>query len=402
MGTRKKTGGLYLRGNTWHIDKQIRGERICRSTGTSDRQKAEQILMQLMSTPDKWDQLTGNAYTFADAAMRWAKDNAHLKSIERDIQDLKQLYPYIGHLPLKQVHQGTLDPYINARREAGIKSSTLNRALSTVKRVLGAANTIYRDEWGEPWLDHMPAFLTLKWNDKRPPYPMSPEEQECLLGALRGSLRDIALFALHTGLRDHELTHLSWADEMLSEQGCLMFWLPAEHAKNGRARLVVCNSVAKDLVEARRGVTKDYIFEHHEGKARARISSGSGWKAGRSRAVRMLEEATGKPATDGFKSLHFHDLRHTFGSHLMAAEVSYDVRRQILGHKDGDITAHYCKVPNTQLIDAVKRLEPPKLPQNPRKTSLVSLPNFSVARKVLKNKGEMVATGGLEPPTPAL
>jgi len=86
MGTRKKTGGLYLRGNTWHIDKQIRGERICRSTGTSDRQKAEQILMQLMSTPDKWDQLAGNAYTFADAAMRWAKDNSHLKIIEREIQ----------------------------------------------------------------------------------------------------------------------------------------------------------------------------------------------------------------------------------------------------------------------------------------------------------------------------
>ena len=358
--------------------------------------------MQLMSHPDKWDQLTGNAYTFADAAMRWAKDNAHLKSIERDIQDIKQLYPFIGHLPLKQVHQGTLDPYIKVRREAGIKSSTVKRALSTVKRVLAAANAIYRDEWGDPWLDHLPAFLTPKWNDERPPYPLSVAEQECLLGALCGSLQDIALFALHTGLRDQELTHLSWADELPSEQGCLMFWLPAEHAKNGRARLVVCNSVAKELVEARRGVTKDYIFEHHEGKARARISSGSGWKAGKGHAVQMLEESTGKPATDGFKSLHFHDLRHTFGSHLMAAEVSYDVRRQILGHKDGDITAHYCKVPTAQLIDAVKRLEPTKLPQKPRRNSVLRFKAIEGSRKSLKNIGEMVATGGLEPPTPAL
>ena len=160
--------------------------------------------------------------------------------------------------------------------------------------------------------------------------------------------------------------------------------------------------MARELVEARRGVTKDYIFEHHEGKARARISSGSGWRGARRRAVRMLEEVTGKPATDGFKSLHFHDLRHTFGSHLMAAEVSYDVRRQILGHKDGDITAHYCKVPTTQLIDAVKRLEPPKLPQNSRNGNVLSFPDISEVRKALKNKGEVVATGGLEPPTPAL
>ena len=91
MGTRKKTGGLYLRGNTWHIDKQIRGERICRSTGTSDRKKAEQILMQLMSRPDKWDQLSGHAYTWADAATRWVGDNSHLASIDRDIQDIKHL-----------------------------------------------------------------------------------------------------------------------------------------------------------------------------------------------------------------------------------------------------------------------------------------------------------------------
>ena len=146
----------------------------------------------------------------------------------------------------------------------------------------------------------------------------------------------------------------------------------------------------------------DSIFEHQEGKARRRISSGMGWKAGKGRAVKLLEGTMGRTATGGFKSLHFHDLRNTFGSQLMAAEVSYDVRRQLLGHKDEDITAHYCKVPTEQLIDAVKRLEPPKLPQNPRNGNVLAFPNISDARKVLKNKGEVVATGGLEPPTPAL
>ena len=65
-----------------------------------------------------------------------------------------------------------------------------------------------------------------------------------------------------------------------------------------------------------------------------------GWKAGKGRAVKLLERNTGKTAKDGFKSLHFHDLPHTFGSCLMAAEVSYDVRRQLLGHKDGHITVY--------------------------------------------------------------
>ena len=53
-------------------------------------------------------------------------------------------------------------------------------------------------------------------------------------------------------------------------------------------------------------------------------------------------------------------------------------------------------------IDAIKHTEPLKLPQNPRNGNVLSFPDISEARKVLKSKGEVVATGGLEPPTPAL
>ena len=41
-------------------------------------------------------------------------------------------------------------------------------------------------------------------------------------------------------------------------------------------------------------------------------------------------------------------------------------------------------------------------PPDPRNGNVLAFPNISEARKALKNKGGMVATGGLEPPTPAL
>jgi hypothetical protein len=41
---RKRTPGLYKRGGVWHIDKQIRGVRVCESTGESDLAKAEEYL----------------------------------------------------------------------------------------------------------------------------------------------------------------------------------------------------------------------------------------------------------------------------------------------------------------------------------------------------------------------
>jgi hypothetical protein len=41
---RNKTPGLIKRGGIWHIDKQVRGRRLCESTGTSDLREAETYL----------------------------------------------------------------------------------------------------------------------------------------------------------------------------------------------------------------------------------------------------------------------------------------------------------------------------------------------------------------------
>jgi hypothetical protein len=43
MGQPRKPG-LIKRGGVWHIDKVIRGTRVCESTGTSDRRGAEELL----------------------------------------------------------------------------------------------------------------------------------------------------------------------------------------------------------------------------------------------------------------------------------------------------------------------------------------------------------------------
>lgn len=42
---RKTISGLYQKGGIWQIDKVFRGERLQESTGTGDRQEAEQYLI---------------------------------------------------------------------------------------------------------------------------------------------------------------------------------------------------------------------------------------------------------------------------------------------------------------------------------------------------------------------
>ena len=115
MGHRKITKGLVKRNGIWYIEKQINGQRIRKSTGTSDKREAETFLAFKLETHRK-QTVYGDRrqYTFEEAATRYIQEETK-KSLLRDAQDLKQVMPFIGHLPLEQVHAGTLDTFVQKR-----------------------------------------------------------------------------------------------------------------------------------------------------------------------------------------------------------------------------------------------------------------------------------------------
>jgi integrase len=56
------------------------------------------------------------------------------------------------------------------------------------------------------------------------------------------------------------------------------------------------------------------------------------WKAARERAADPWSETMGE-APEGFRRrVRVHDLKHTFGRRLRAAEVSFEDRQDLLGH----------------------------------------------------------------------
>jgi integrase len=65
----------------------------------------------------------------------------------------------------------------------------------------------------------------------------------------------------------------------------------------------------------------------------------------------------GAECPKGFKTLHVHDLRHTFSRRLRAARVSKETRSLLLGHSTGDITTHYSAAELQELVDAVRKIE---------------------------------------------
>ena len=339
---RKRIPGLRKRGGIWHIEKQILGQTIHESTGTSDLEAAELILARRIEEV-RQAKIFGvrPRRSFREAATKYLEENVHLGSIGDSALHLKQLDPFIGDLPLESVHLGTLQPFIEARRKQGIKTKSINLALSAVRRILNLAARLWRDEHGLTWLETPPLIQMLPVTDARKPYPLSWGEQRKLFQALPDHLARMCLFKVNTGCREQEVCQLRWDWEVrIPELNTSVFIIPGERVKNREDRLVVLNRIAKSVVDEVRGDHPDYVFTYR-GHPVKNINNSS-WKRVR-KAV-------------GLSLVRVHDLKHTFGRRLRAAGVPFETRKVLLGHRNGDITTHYSAPELEELAEAANRV----------------------------------------------
>lgn len=98
---RKKTPGLYKRGDCWHIDKRVFGRRICESTFTNSLEEAEKCLARHIEELRQVAVYGARPKRkFREAAVKFLKENQHKRSIQSDAEQLAILDKYIGDLPL--------------------------------------------------------------------------------------------------------------------------------------------------------------------------------------------------------------------------------------------------------------------------------------------------------------
>lgn len=152
----------------------------------------------------------------------------HKRSILDDASRLKGLMPFIGNLPLHQIHDGTLATYVDDCIEKGLKKKTINNGLEVVRRILNRAARRWRDDSGLTWLETPPLLTMLEVDDARQPYPLNWDEQKSLLKALPDHLSRMALFKVNTGTREQEVCHLRWDREIqVPELSTSVFLVPA-------------------------------------------------------------------------------------------------------------------------------------------------------------------------------
>jgi integrase len=167
---------------------------------------------------------------------------------------------------------------------------------------------------------------------------LSEEEMEALFRACPPALRTILEVSILTGLRKGNLLNLKWEQV---RDGYIN--IPAEEMKAKKAfKLPISGRLAEIFKELRwkHHLKSPYVFVNERGK--------------QIKDIDYLFQIARKKA--GIHNLRFHDLRHTFASHLVMNGASLPAVKELLGHADIKTTMRYAHLSQDHLKDAVNLL----------------------------------------------
>jgi integrase len=222
-----------------------------------------------------------------------------------------------------------VDEYV-ARRALVRKPATVNRDLVVLRHMFQKAL-----EWGKAIANPVTHQKPLRAENRRLRY-LSHEEITRLLAGAGEILRPLVIVALHTGLRRSELFSLTWQDVDFR-----LGVIRVVHTKNGERREIPMTDTLRDtLLRLPRRLASEYLFPGKTGQGLVDI---------RKRFHRALRDA-------GIEGFVFHDLRHTFASHLVMAGVDLMTVKEFLGHKDLKMTLRYAHLAPDYKRAAISRL----------------------------------------------
>jgi integrase/recombinase XerD len=242
---------------------------------------------------------------------------------------------------IEDVSTPTLTRYREVMQKTmGLKPSTINRRLITLKRFFEWANSegLLRRNPSKP--------VKLVPEEKTSPRQMTDKEEAALIAAAehKGSLRDqtILHLMLHTGLRTMEVCDLKLEDITLGKRSGQ---LTVRSGKRNKQREVPLNSTVRAALEK-------YITVLQKNMAILFPSLKTGERLSE-RGLRHFIQKYMKMAK--LEGLSAHDLRHRFG-YVMAEHTPLHRLAQIMGYDSLDTTMIYVNATRADLQLEVEKI----------------------------------------------
>jgi len=327
--------GVYKKGKNWYIDYYLKGRRKRRKIGPS-KKLAQQVLQDVHVKIAKGEYL--GVYDkkkilfedFSQQYLAFSKTNKAKSTQRRDRFSVAQLISVFKGKYLFEITPRMIEKY-KAKRLGKVAPATVNRELACLKHMYTKAI-----EWGYLKTNPVKSVKLLKEPPGRLRY-LRPKEVKKLLDACRGYLRSIVITALNTGMRKGEILALCWKDADLENRK-----VTVRKPKNNEIRVIPINqTLYRELSNLSGQSDGEYVFTNGDDCPFGDI------KKGFSAALKRA----------GIEDFHFHDLRHTFGSHLVMQGVDLKTVQQVMGHKDIKMTMRYSHLSPEYVQEAIGRLD---------------------------------------------
>lgn len=321
---------LYRRGRIWWVELTQNGRRIRESAGTADKKAAQEYHEKRKG--EIWRQAKlgeAPAVTWGQAVAAWLAERP------RSMPE-KYMLRALGIAPMEPLplSQTLVEGCISTSKGS---AGSWNRKLNLVIAVHNCSGV-------------SPPALRRKANPPGRTRWLTAEEWLRLRGALEAEsplLRQAAEFTLATGLRENNVLNLEWGQIDLQRR---VAWLHGDQTKQKKPLGVPLNDAACAILEARRGIHKQYVFPNLDTGLPYYKASNRAWYA----ALRKAK----------LKGFRWHDLRHTWASWAVMSGVRLEEVQRIGGWATAQMVQRYAHLSSEHLAEAAAKVKPVSLRYN--------------------------------------
>jgi len=243
-----------------------------------------------------------------------------------------------------------IDQFIDWQRELGRASATIQRRLISVRMFYDYLAYIREEEVPNPVVPRR-HYLA---RERRLPRDVPDEVIVQLFEAIGCHLRDRAMFTLmlHAGLRVGELSQLQLSDVRFSEEDTPLLRL---NGKGDQERVVYLSATAAQLVD-------EYLKERpQDGPERIFLNY-----QGEPISITGIQLRLAHYCHQANIWITCHQLRHTYASRMIGADVPITSVQKLMGHNSIHTTQLYVRVADSKVEkdyhDAVSRIMKGSLP----------------------------------------
>ena len=341
----------------WWVDLRVNHARYRKRSPENSKTGAQAYEASLRHKLARGEQLVaaaGQEQTFGEFSEVWfstyvVSNNKPSEQRTKQLILKSSLIPFFGKMRLGAISKKEIELYKAFEQKKQISSKTINNRLAVLRKCLAT---------GYDWDILRSAPPKIKALKSPPPTTvfLTPNEAEILVANATGTVREMILMALKTGLRQGELRGLQWEaidweNRVLTVRHSFCEYTQTlTSPKSNRARHVPLDNDLHELLNARRR-SSGYVFTNGQGRPFPQQSH--------LRCLRHAQESA------GLRKIGWHTLRHTFATHLVARGAPLRTVQELLGHSTITMTMRYAHVAASDLRAAINLLSDPVSPGQP-------------------------------------